>query len=121
MIGLVVALVALAFGPILDHHFAERQLGHTHFGTANAISHVHSYAESFHAHTTGSTPENYPVALYKHDGSVGASTVAFTLNNDWASFALFEPTSVFVLPSESDNSAYGTSVAPLLNPPQSNL
>ena len=88
MIGLVVALVAPAFGPILDHHFAERQPGHIHFGTANPSSHVHSYAESFHIHKADNTPESYPVALYRHDGSVGASTVAFTLNNDWASFAL---------------------------------
>ncbi len=121
IMGLVAGLVAPSFGPILDHHFAERQPGHMHFGTPSPSSHLHAYGSTVHGHTTNTAPDNYAIAIYKYDGNVGASTAVTTSNNDWASLTLFEPTSVLVLPSAINGSAHGTSVAPLLKPPQSNL
>ena len=47
-VGLAVVMAVLPFlGPVIDHHFAERQPYHAHFGTD--AGHEHYYA-SLHAH-----------------------------------------------------------------------
>ena len=55
---LAVALVAPpAFGPFLDHHFAERQPYHAHLG-AGGGGHAHEYArEHFHARADSPNPD----------------------------------------------------------------
>jgi len=52
LLSLVVVTAALlpAFGPLVDHHFAERQAGHAHVG--EYVPHVHAY-ELAHTHTDG--------------------------------------------------------------------
>ena len=56
-IFLAVALVALpAFGPFLDHHFAERQPYHAHLG-AGGGGHTHEYARE-HSHARANSPSS---------------------------------------------------------------
>jgi hypothetical protein len=58
------ALVLASLGPVLDHHFAERQPGHEHLYLGKKVpTHPHPY-QQVHAHpqTTESQPENAPTA-----------------------------------------------------------
>ncbi|MBM3948258.1 MAG: hypothetical protein FJ312_03270 [SAR202 cluster bacterium] len=77
--GLFFAAVLLlpAFGPLLDHHFAERMPNHRHLNDAVAHTHgierVHS-----HSHDGTQTPQDEndkAVPLVNADGAVGASIV----------------------------------------------
>ena len=70
-IGLAVLMVTLPFlGPVIDHHFAERQPYHAHFG-ADA-GHEHHYA-SLHSHHTDQASErsltSIPFALSLSKGA----------------------------------------------------
>jgi hypothetical protein len=94
---IVAALSALFmpfFGPMLDHHFAERQPSHQHvfFGSASA-EHVHFYEAAhthFHAHDLLVNPDgNGPaskelpdevVSLASQDG-VGQSSPSLTVTS----------------------------------------
>ena len=55
---LAVALIALpAFGPFLDHHFAERQPYHAHLGAGGGGGHTHEYARE-HSHARADSPRS---------------------------------------------------------------
>ncbi len=96
----VVALIAPLAGPVLDHHFAERQPDHLHFGAPG--EHNHTFESSYHLHNhASSTPAagSLPIALYKSDAGVAATLVASPVNVDAASLRQYQPTSVFILPA----------------------
>jgi hypothetical protein len=94
IVAAVSALFMPFFGPMLDHHFAERQPSHGHifFGPADA-EHVHFYEAAhthFHAHDLPAIPAgngsesnklpNEVVYLTSPDG-VGQSSPSFTVTS----------------------------------------
>ena len=96
----VVALIAPLAGPVLDHHFAERQPDHLHFGAPG--EHKHTFESSYHIHNHASpTPADgsLPIALYKSDAGLAVTLAASPVNVDSASLRQYQPTSVFILPT----------------------
>ena len=83
-VGAVMVLVALAmpsFGPVVDHHFAERQFHHGHLllGTVPA-DHEHLSPGSYHRHGTGTRsstdgPDNYLGIVYLNSADGGSPVV----------------------------------------------
>lgn len=72
---LAVALIALpAFGPFLDHHFAERQPYHAHLG-AGGGGHVHEYARE-HFHARADSPRSEPARGADGDEAMPNSEIA---------------------------------------------
>lgn len=58
-VGALTALFLPLFGPLMDHHFAERQPGHAHiYLDGPAHKHLHSY-ETYDHHLTRSTAGSY--------------------------------------------------------------
>ncbi|MDE2686678.1 MAG: hypothetical protein OXI16_04160 [Chloroflexota bacterium] len=110
-IGAVFALVAVAAilaplaGPAFDHHFAERQPGHLHFGAVG--EHIHAFESAFHYHPrprkapSGDTP----IALYKSEAGIAATIVASHMDVDAAALRQYQPTSVFILPPAQNAAA----------------
>ena len=114
----VVALLAPLAGPALDHHFAERQPDHLHFGAPG--EHSHAYESPIHIHRHApSTPADgsLPVALYRSDGAMAVTLAASPVDVDAESMRQFQPTSVFVLPPPVVNAARQHSPAPPDRPP----
>ncbi len=105
LIGTVVALTVIAAllaplaGPMFDHHFAERQPDHLHFGAPG--EHSHAFESQYHIHRRASPASangSLPIAIYKSDASIAATIAASPVNVDSESMRRFLPTSVFVLP-----------------------
>ena len=102
----VAAILAPLAGPAIDHHFAERQPGHLHFGAVG--EHIHAYESAFHYHPrprkapSGETP----IALYKNEAGIAATIVASHMDVDAAALRQYQPTSVFILPPAQHTSAW---------------
>ena len=114
----VVALLAPLAGPALDHHFAERQPDHLHFGVPG--KHSHAFESPYHLHRhSPSTPTDgsLPVALYRSDGTIAVTLAASPVDVNAESMRQFQPTSVFVLPPPVVNAARQHSPAPPDRPP----
>lgn len=91
---LYAAIMFPSIGPLVDHHFAERQLGHLHLYAGSL--HVHSFDRP-HSHD-GEVPLDAN-ALYNFER---AHTVNLFHTGDelgLTAFSLFQPNSLFVLPS----------------------
>ena len=89
---LLAALVVPSIGPLVDHHFAERQPGHRHYASASQ-SHTHSYQDVYHQHSPGSDVN--ALALVNFDtGPVGVTIADLPTEFLYS----FEPTSYFHLP-----------------------
>ncbi len=105
LVATVYALFLPFFGPMLDHHFAERQYHHQHiyFGSAG-VEHVHFY-ELAHSHThyaLATPPGNAPL------GNESPNEVVYFTSQDGVgqSFLSFTATSLyvdFVVPDLGDN------------------
>ena len=96
----VVAMLAPLAGPALDHHFAERQPDHLHFGTPGAHTHAFESAHHLHRHPAPAPEDGgVPIALYRSEGSIVATLAASPVDVDSASMRRFQPTSVFILPA----------------------
>ena len=94
-----VALFLPAIGPLLDHHFAERQPDHLHIGESGFQVHPHDYKQvHYHRSIVTSDYSNKPVALYKNDSNPAAVTVVIAASSDTGSVLQFEPESVFLMP-----------------------
>ena len=82
----LVALAMPSFGPVADHHFAERQFHHSHvYLGAVPADHEHLSPSSFHRHGTGTRPatggpDYYPGVVYLNsaDGSPPGVVTATT-------------------------------------------
>ncbi len=94
------ALLALsAIGPLLDHHYVERDPTHTHLGAA--APHVHDYAASDpHDHARPVAPDapSGVVALMDRDAGFAGVTSVVTDRDGATAFTFFEPSSLFNLP-----------------------
>ena len=114
----VVALLAPLAGPTLDHHFAERQPDHLHFGAPG--EHSHSFESAIHLHRHAPTTPadgSLPVALYRSDGAISVTLAGSPADVDSESVRHFQPTSTFVLPPHVVNAVRQHSPAPPDRPP----
>ena len=114
----VAALLAPLAGPMFDHHFAERQPDHLHFGAPG--EHSHAFESGYHLHRhSPSTPADgsFPIAFYKSDAGIAATIAASPVDVDSSSLNRFQPTSVFILPPPLVSAARQHSPAPLDRPP----
>ena len=129
--GLAVVMAVLPFlGPVIDHHFAERQPYHAHFGTD--AGHEHYYA-SLHAHQsllgTGSgveqAAESLPptgsgdgIALYSFEVSSAGPSVAMLTDSELESRLTPDPDAVLTLCAPASSVLRSAFVSPLERPPR---
>ncbi len=116
---LVASLVLPMAGPLLDHHFAERQLGHKHLGSA--IFHRHSNdADYSHYHGPGPADASggRPITVYSYDGGPSVSALSVADQVSGISTLDFEPSSLFPLPGPPARTTMGRSTAPPHGPPR---
>ncbi|MCI0438657.1 MAG: hypothetical protein L0177_05945 [Chloroflexi bacterium] len=112
---LLAALALPSVGPLVDHHFAERQPGHRH--VAGVVQpHTHSYEDEYHHHNTGGNGD-VPV-LVNYDSGLAASTVVTTADVPLDSPPLFEPTSIFSMPLAPETRARLRHIPPPHEPPR---
>jgi hypothetical protein len=114
-------LLAPAVGPLMDHHFAERQPAHQHLGLVP--DHIHDYGANHahrHAGPDGAGGGN-GTALYNAEGGPAGSIVAFTTDKAMQAFLLFEPTSTVSLPASLDRLARQAFTPPPDRPPRLQL
>ncbi len=120
------ALLALAlpsFGPVLDHHFAERQPNHGHLGALHVHAHEHGYGtqhDHVHYHEGTKAEHVQTTAIHNYDGAP-ASTAAVVLHEAETESRLFEPGSVFHLPHYVDAPLTTAFAAPPTPPPIATL
>ena len=109
---LTATVVLPALGPLMDHHYAERQPGHAHLRPAG--EHDHGY-DSLHIHTHGGV--GGLTALYNDDS---APAITVVMNDDMALMLALqlEPTSHFWLPIQTQTHLRGRSNAPPKQPPR---
>lgn len=94
LLFVVWVLVLPSMGPLMDHHYAERQPGHLHLGLAGY--HTHSYGE-VHFHVDG--PDSAGTggfAMFAYEGSPAPAVAAADAFLD--ATVDFEPGSLFDLP-----------------------
>jgi len=117
-LAVVAALLAPLAGPMFDHHFAERQPDHLHFGAPG--EHTHAFESQYHIHRHAAPIDrsgSLPIALYKSDASIAATIVASPVDVDSESMLRFLPTSVFILPPPLVSAARQHTQAPPGRPP----
>ena len=119
---MIVTLLALAlpsFGPLLDHHFAERQPNHGHLSAAHVHTHDHIYGSTHghvHYHEGTRSEDAQTAAIYNYDGAP-ASTGVVVLQEAESESRLFEPGSIFQLPHFDDLTASLALSVPPTPPP----
>ena len=121
--GLAVLMAVLPFlGPIVDHHFAERQPYHAHLGAD--VGHEHDYA-SMHAHLVDETAESLPptgsggeIALYSFEIFSGGPSVAMLADLELESRLTPDPDAVLTLRAPASSVLRSASVSPLERPPR---
>ena len=119
IITLLVSLLVPAVGPLMDHHFAERQPVHQHLGLA--YHHVHDYgADHTHRHAgpDGAGAGGNGTAFYNAEGSPAGSMVAFTTDKAMPAFLVFEPVSTVILPASFDRLVRQAFTPPPEKPPR---
>ena len=122
-VGLAVVMAVLPFlGPVIDHHFAERQPYHAHFGTD--AGHEHYYA-SLHAHQgllgTGSGVEQAAdsgIALYSFEVFSAGPSVAMLTDSELEGRLTPDPDAVLTLRAPASSVLRSASVSPLERPPR---
>ena len=114
-IALGALLVLLpSMGPLIDHHFAERQPYHSHLGADRGHEHDYRY---FHAHGADFDSEANP-ALYNLDTSLAGFTTATLSESDLSRQTLIEPTSLIGIHSASDAALRSIYPDPPYKPPR---
>ena len=115
------ALLALsAVGPLLDHHYVERDPTHTHLGATRP--HVHDYAASdAHDHARPVPPDapSGVVALMDRDAGFAGVTSVVTDRDGPTAFTFFEPSSLFNLPIPPTARLRSEATPPPDQPPRS--
>ena len=114
-IALGTLLVLLpSLGPLIDHHFAERQPYHSHLRVDSGHEHGYRY---FHAHGAEADPEANP-ALYNLDTSLAGFTTATLSESELSRHALDEPTSLIGIHTEVNAALRSIYPAPPYKPPR---
>ena len=97
-VSLSALLVLSAVGPLIDHHYVERDPTHSHLGAVRP--HVHDYSAPNthdHARTQPDAPRGV-VALLDRDAGFAGVTNVVTDRDGATTFMYFEPSSLFNLP-----------------------
>ena len=114
-VGLAVLMVALPFmGPVIDHHFAERQPYHAHFLADEG--HEHNYA-SLHLHGGGQTADS-GIALYSFEVVPAGPSMAMLADSELESRLTPDPDTVLALRAPEFAVLRSASVSPLERPPR---
>ena len=123
-IAAVLALLASSFGPLIDHHFVERQHNHVHiYLGSNEPNHVHAYDAAHIHHPTELLPVEGPsdqtVFLTSTDatGSVGASQIAVSAEVELDISPLGDANSILAFP-DGENPLTESFVALPKKPPR---
>ena len=108
-------MVALPFmGPVVDHHFAERQPYHAHFGADEG--HDHNYA-SLHVHSEDQTADG-GIALYSFESVSAGPSMAMLADAELESRLTPDPDAVLTLRAPEFATPRSASVSPLERPPR---
>ena len=117
-VGLAAVMLALPFlGPVIDHHFAERQPYHAHFG-ADA-GHEHDYA-SLHVHQPDQAAgaAEGGIALYSFEVFSAGPAVAMLADSELESRLMPNPDVALALRAPAHSVLESASVSPLERPPR---
>ena len=117
LVFVVAVMVLPSMGPLMDHHYAERQPGHMHLGLP--VEHTHSDREGYahlHQYETYEMGGVGSISLFAYDG-MSVPTIV-TVEAYWDSLLDFEAGSLFnfLLPVLGGSRQHY--VAPQEKPPQ---
>ena len=98
-ITLLLAVVLPSFGPLADHHFAERQAVHQHLGPSWSNPHFHDYRQAHHHHGPDAwRDDDAPAALYSFESGLapylavdGAASLLSALHPELAGLVVPAP------------------------------
>ena len=108
-------MVALpSMGPLIDHHFAERQPYHAHLSADSG--HRHEYRAP-HAHTGRQAEDTNPALPNTEVFSVGAA-IAIPSDAELVRRLMTEPDTVFTIPPASDSALRSVHTSPPHGPPR---
>jgi len=112
------ALAMPSVAPLVDHHFAERQVGHSHVGVVQSDAHNHGY-QHFHSHSPDSDAgsDGRPVALHDHESGSVAPVVVID-DTTTHPYGRFEPGLFIPIWSRGQSRAKDYHPAPPKRPPQ---
>ena len=128
-LALLTALLVPLLGPLVDHHFAERQPGHLHlYLTGLPIQHLHHH-EAVHSHdapiadplgveTAGPVLENSVIFMPQEGEGLSVSSVGVTLALLTTVVALALPTMLTLLTPRSQRALQGVTLHPEPPPPR---
>ena len=97
-LALVIVLLP-SLGPLLDHHFAERQPYHAHLAADSG--HEHNY-QAFHSHPFGQIAESNPALPNLQISSAGAPMAILT-EPDLIGRLMIGAGAVFAIPGAADS------------------
>ena len=114
-VGLALVMAVLPFlGPVIDHHFAERQPYHAHLGADSG--HEHYYA-NLHLHG-GDQTAGGGIALYSFEVFSAAPSMAMLADLELESRLSPDPDAVLNLRPSEFSALRSASVSPLERPPR---
>ena len=128
-LALLTALLAPLLGPLVDHHFAERQPGHVHlYLTGVPTQHLHHH-EAFHSHdapiadpsgveAAGPVLQNSVIFMPQEGEGLSVSTVGVTLALLTTVVALALPTMFTLLTPRGQRTLRGITLYPEPPPPR---
>jgi hypothetical protein len=120
LVSVVAVVVLPSMGPLIDHHYAERQPAHQHLGLAE--HHVHGFGQDdahFHGPETGGTGGLNSTAMFAYEGAPVSAIV--TVEADLDTLLDFEPGSLFNLPLPPHAESRQHYTSPQGKPPQLSL
>ncbi len=128
-LALLTALLFPLLGPLVDHHFAERQPGHVHLYLTGAPSqHLHHH-EAFHTHDTpaadpaeieagGPVLENSVIFMPQESEGLSVSSIGVTLALLTTAVAITLPTFLMRLSPRNPQTLRGLTFHPEPPPPR---
>ena len=111
---LVVTMLAPGIASVTDHHFAERQPGHSHLG--RPVPHGHKYDQD-HRHNHYGPASSETFAVYDYETGSPASSVVVTDDKAMMAFLLFQPEATLLLPEVTPGRTAQNYVTPPGKPP----
>ena len=114
------ALLLPALGPLLDHHFAERQPGHSHVFLDQAPhEHLHAYEYAWHHHGEHDSPPEGVVVVTSYDAmGAGFADVTPPVNRVSRLLPELAPDKTAFGFDEARMPPSGESVSPPTHPPR---
>lgn len=128
-LALLTALLVPLLGPLVDHHFAERQPGHVHlYLTGVSVQHLHHH-EAFHSHdapvadpsgleAAGPVLENSVIFMPQEGEGLSVSSIGVTLALLTTVVALALPTMFTLITPRNQRLLRGITLYPEPPPPR---